>query len=176
MGTARRRNARRPCGRARQTVSDDSPGVVNRTMSEHANIEGACHCGNLSFNLAWPTSQREIPARACGCSFCRKHASSWTSHCDAVLRIMIVDPALASRYRFGTSTADFVVCGRCGVAPFILSEIDAVTYAVVNVNTFSDLGGFSLAHASASFDGEELTNRLERRRRNWIPDVRVGTT
>jgi hypothetical protein len=30
-------------------------------------INGACHCGNISFALDWLPTPTEIPARACGC-------------------------------------------------------------------------------------------------------------
>ncbi len=33
-------------------------------------IPGRCHCGNISFSLAWEPEPAQIPARACGCSFC----------------------------------------------------------------------------------------------------------
>ena len=81
---------------------------------------------------------------------------------------------MVARYAFGTETASFIVCARCGVAPFVTSEIEGATYAVVNVNTFDGVDR-SLIHAQpASFDGEEVAARLERRRRNWIADVTLS--
>jgi hypothetical protein len=38
-------------------------------------INGKCHCGNIAFTLGWEGEPPEIPARACGCSFCSgRHA------------------------------------------------------------------------------------------------------
>jgi len=136
-------------------------------------LHGSCHCGNVSFELAWPGDAATIPARRCGCTFCRKHGGVWTSHPEARLRVRIAQPAQVSRYEFGTGTAEFVVCARCGAAPFVSSRIDGRSYAVVNVNTFDDVDAGRITIAAASFDGEQVGDRLARRRRNWIPDVRV---
>ena len=139
-------------------------------------IEGKCHCGNIAYQLRWPGDGSEIPVRACGCTFCTKHAGAWTSHRDAELVVSFRDAALVSEYGFGTATADFHVCSRCGVVPFVTSEIDGHVYAVVNVNTFEGLDPASFNRSAANFDGEDTGSRLERRKRNWIRSVRVTTT
>jgi len=107
----------------------------------------------------------------CGCTFCQKHIGAWTSHRGAKLAIDIKDRSLVSKYNFGTRTADFFVCSVCGVVPFVLSDIDHRQYAVVNVNTFEDSGSFSFSSSPTSFDGENTTSRLARRKRNWISTV-----
>ena len=134
-------------------------------------IRGGCHCGNIRFVLWWPKSESEIPVRKCGCTFCRKHTGAWTSHRDSELAIEIDDKSLVSEYNFGTETADFYVCSVCGVVPLAMSEIDEELYAVVNVNSFEDLGDFSFSSSTSDFDGEDTVSRLERRKRNWIPSV-----
>lgn len=137
-------------------------------------IQGKCHCGNISFRLDWPGDGSEIAIRACGCTFCTKHGGSWTSNADAALDAQIGDALLVSKYRFGTGTADFYVCSRCGVVPFVTSSVDGRLYAVVNVNTFQDIDTSSMSRAATSFDGEDTAGRLERRQRNWIPTVRIS--
>lgn len=141
-------------------------------MGEYAEIPGSCHCGNIRFTLSWPSTESTILVRKCGCSFCRKHAGAWTSHRDSALAIHVEDPQRLSRYGFGTKTADFCVCAVCGVVPLVLSEIETKRYAIVNVNTFEHAGDFLLAESPMDFDGEDVGSRLERRVRNWIPDVR----
>ncbi len=84
---------------------------------------------------------------------------------------MIQNATEHSRYRFGTETADFHVCRRCGVAPVVTSDIDSTLYAVVNVHTFSDTGGLPVSFAATDFDGEATEERLARRVRKWIPEV-----
>jgi len=135
---------------------------------------GSCHCGNISFALTWPDESGEIPARACGCTFCVKHGGVWTSHPGAILRARVTEPGMVARYAFGTETANFLVCARCGVAPLVTSQIEGATYAVVNVNTFDNLDRARLHAQPASFEGEDMQVRLERRRRNWIADVMLS--
>ena len=134
-------------------------------------IPGGCHCGNITFQLRWDPDPTEIPARACGCTFCAKHGAVWTSNPAGALEVSIKDPALVSRYEFGTHTALFHICGRCGVPPLVTCEIEGLVYAVVNVNTLQDVAPSLFKHAPVSFDGEEVDSRLARRRRNWIASV-----
>ncbi|HEX5684124.1 MAG TPA: hypothetical protein VFY73_08820 [Ideonella sp.] len=134
-------------------------------------ISGACHCGNLAFQLNWSPEPAEIPARACGCTFCVKHGGVWTSCQTGSLKVAVKEPAQVSTYAFGTKTADFHVCTRCGVVPVVSCRLDGRLYAVVNVNTFEGVPSELLRRSPASFDGEDEATRLARRRRHWIPDV-----
>jgi hypothetical protein len=134
-------------------------------------IAGRCHCGNITFTLRW--TREEIPARACDCSFCVKHGGVWTSDPDAALEVTVRDRALVSRYRFGTATADFHVCARCGAVPLVTCEVGGQLRAVVNVNVLEGIDRARLRPAAASFQAEELDDRLVRRQRNWIGTVRI---
>ena len=136
-------------------------------------ISGSCHCGNITFSLDWRPEPAEIPARACSCSFCLKHGGLWTSCPTGSLRITIRQPALVSRYSFGTRTAEFHVCSRCGVVPVVTSRIDGRLYAVVSVNAFQDVNPVLLKRAAARYDGESESARLARRKLNWIADVEI---
>ena len=134
-------------------------------------IRGSCHCRNISFTLTWEPDPTEIPARACGCSFCTKHGGVWTSNPKGTLRVRVEAPALVSRYSFGTQTAEFHICARCGVVPVVTSRIDDHLYAVVSVNAFEGVEPSLLRHAPANFEGEAEAVRLARRTRTWIADV-----
>ena len=138
-------------------------------------IDGKCHCGNIALELEWEGDPPEIPARACGCSFCVKHGGVWTSNRSARLAVTVRDPALVSKYAFGTRTAMFHVCSRCGAVPLATSEIADHLYAVVNVNVLENVDEAWLRRAPASFDGEDVESRLARRARNWIADVQLET-
>lgn len=137
-------------------------------------ITGSCHCGNIAFKLDWSPDPAAIPARACTCSFCQKHGGVWTSNPQGSLDVEVKDPSLVSHYAFGTKTAQFHICSRCGAVPVVTSEIDGNTYAVVSVNAFDNVDASMLQRASASFDGEAEGERLARRARNWIPKVRFA--
>jgi hypothetical protein len=134
-------------------------------------ITGRCHCGNISFTLSWEPEPAEIPARACSCSFCTKHGGVWTSCPTGSLKVTVEEPSLVSHYAFGTKTAQFHICSRCGTVPVVTSEIDGSRYAVVNVNTFEGVAPSLLRRASAAFEGETEAARLARRKRNWIANV-----
>jgi hypothetical protein len=68
-------------------------------------IRGGCHCGNISFSLTWEPDPAQIPARACTCSFSSKPGGVWTSNPRGALRIVILNPALVSKYTFGSGNA-----------------------------------------------------------------------
>jgi hypothetical protein len=135
-------------------------------------IHGKCHCGNISFSLTWEPDPAEIQARACTCSFCTKHGGVWTSNPGGVLEVVIKDPSLVSKYAFGTRTAEFLICTRCGIVPVVTSRIDDRLYAVVSVNAFEGVNQSLLRRAPASFDDEVKDARLARRKRNWIANVK----
>ena len=136
-------------------------------------IRGGCHCGNIAFELGWEPDPVEIPARACDCSFCVKHGGVWTSHPEASLKMIVAEPSQVSKYSFGTRTALFHVCSRCGIVPVVTSQIDGHLYAVVSVNAFNDVKASLIHRNPASFDVEGVDSRLARRKRNWIPSVEV---
>jgi hypothetical protein len=134
-------------------------------------IRGSCHCRNISFTLTWEPDPAEIPARACGCSFCAKHGGVWTSNPAGSLRVAVREPSSVSKYAFGTETARFHICSRCGVVPLVTSEIDGRLFAVVSVNAFENVDASLLRRAPVSFEEETQASRLARRQRNWIPNV-----
>jgi hypothetical protein len=140
-------------------------------------ILGRCHCGNVRFALDWVPEPARIPARACGCTFCRKHGGVWTSCPTGSLTVEIADEAAVSRYAFGTETARFHICSHCGVVPVVTSDIDGATYAVVSVNAFEGVDPGLVDRSPVSFDGETTEERLARRKSRWIPRVefRSGT-
>jgi hypothetical protein len=84
---------------------------------------------------------------------------------------MISNPSLVSKYAFGTRTAEFHICARCGIVPVVTSRIDGHLYAVVSVNAFEAVEQSLLRRAPANFDGEGEDSRLARRKRNWIANV-----
>ena len=134
-------------------------------------FEGSCHCGSITFSAVWPDSDQPIPARACGCDFCRLHGGIWTSNPNASLVVAVASDAAVSEYRFGTETAVFHICARCGVVPVVTSDIAGNTFAVVNVNAIGSADGPGFERSDTNFDGEDVDGRLDRRAENWIADV-----
>lgn len=134
-------------------------------------LEGGCHCGAVRYSLEWPEPPAVIPARRCGCSFCTRFNGIWTSHPGARLEMRVAGDVPMSRYRFGTRTADFRFCSRCGVALLATCEIGGSTRAVLNVNTLDEDQKIEFDSSDSCFDGESLEQRLARRGRNWIGTV-----
>jgi hypothetical protein len=134
-------------------------------------IHGSCHCGNIGFELEWEPDPQEIIARECDCSFCTRHGGLWTSYPAGILRVTVQDPARHSAYSFGTGTALFHVCSRCGAVPVVSSRLDGRDYAVVSVTAFTNVDPALIRRSSASFEGESREERLARRKRNWIGAV-----
>lgn len=134
-------------------------------------IDGKCHCGNLSFSLTWEPDPAQIPARACSCSFCSKHGGVWTSNPTGILKVVAKEPSLVSKYAFGSRTAAFHTCSRCGIVPVVTSQLDGRLYAVVSVNAFEGVDQSLIVRVSTNFDGEEKESRIARWKRNWIANV-----
>ncbi|HEY4091511.1 MAG TPA: hypothetical protein VGN46_08335 [Luteibacter sp.] len=132
-------------------------------------IRGACHCGNVAFELEWP-DHVPVATRECGCTFCQKHGAEWTANPHASLHVRVANTSLVSMHRFGTNTADFHVCARCGVVTLCTSDIEGHQYAVVNTRAFEHRSMLS-PPAPVDFEGEEEDARLRRRARNWIGHV-----
>jgi len=136
-------------------------------------LHGKCHCGNITFSLTWEPDPVEIPARACDCSFCTRHGAAWTSKPDGALAVTVREPSRVNHYAFGTETADFHICARCGVVPLVTCRVEGNLYAVVNVNTLDDIDPSMLQHRPASFSEEDAAAKLSRRQQNWIGNVTI---
>jgi hypothetical protein len=97
----------------------------------------------------------------------------WASHPPGILEVAIREPNGVSKYSFGTHTADFYVCSKCGCVPVVTSTIEGRKYAVVNVNTFEEELGTRVRAAPVTHAEEVGATRLARRAKNWIRNVEV---
>lgn len=138
-------------------------------------LAGGCHCRAIRYTLTWPAS-RPIPARRCGCGYCRRFGGTWTSHPDARLKIRMSHEQAARAYRFGTGTADFLSCARCGVVFAAIDGQGEAAVAIVNVPTLDQSETLDLQYTDSDFDGEPVDERRARRRRNWCGSVRIEFT
>ena len=126
-------------------------------MARHA---GGCHCGALKLEFE---TDAPLAPRACRCSFCRERGARWVSD-PAGSATLTVGPE-ATRYRFGTGTADFLICGRCGSC---IAAVQDGSLAVLNLNAFDDPHE-DLRGEPMDFDGETADSRAARRRARWTP-------
>ena len=131
--------------------------------------QGRCHCGNLRLNLHLSQAPEDTRLRACGCSFCRAHNTRTTSDPEGSVEIWAKDWALVEPYRFGSGTAEFLICQRCGVYIGAVSETTAGSRAVINTTCLEDRAAFIGQPNPTDHDGEEIEDRLARRAANWTP-------
>jgi hypothetical protein len=133
-------------------------------------LSGGCHCGNLQVALDTERGIRELATRACLCSFCTAHGARSVSDPQGRASILIGDDSQTSRYRFGLSTADFMVCKRCGVYVGAVMEDRDGTFCVINVNALRARALFDGVPAQpVDYDGESAEARVARRKRVWTP-------
>ena len=135
---------------------------------------GGCHCGNIGVRLHLSRAPEQMPLRSCACSFCRSHGTRTVSDRDGRVEITAADRSLVERYRFGSRTADYLLCRRCCVYIGALCETASGLRAVLNVNCLDDREHFTSAPVMHDFDGERIENRSSRRAANWMPAVLRG--
>jgi hypothetical protein len=132
---------------------------------------GGCHCGNIKVHLRLAQTPSETPLRACACSFCRAHQTRTVADPAGVFEVAAEDWSLVEPYRFGSRTADYLVCRRCGVYVAAVCETAAGLRAVVNINSLADRASFTAVPSAPDYDGESREARLARRAANWMPAV-----
>jgi len=135
-------------------------------LSEH---RGGCHCGNLRLSLRLSQTLADTRLRACGCSFSRAHNTRTTTDPNGSVDIHAADWSLVQPYRFGTGTAELLICKRCGVYVGAIGETASGTRAVVNTNCLDDRAAFTRQPDPVDHDGEATGDRLARRAANWTP-------
>ena len=132
------------------------------------NINGTCHCGNLGFELATGKSWDDITLRVCHCTFCLRHRGRYWSDPDGTIDIRVQDEGKLIRYRFGHGTADFCICGTCGVFGFAVADAGDGHRAVANLNLALDQHTRVRETVLEALDEDESA-RNTRRTRNWTP-------
>mgnify|MGYP002622716780 CR=1 FL=1 len=128
---------------------------------------GGCHCGALRVRFEPTCAPEEVELRACDCSFCRKHAAVTATDPHGLLALTIVDLEEAVRYRFGTRTADYLLCGRCGVYVAAVMTAESGAVATLNINVLDAREAFARVPRSVSYEGESASQRRRRRAEHW---------
>ena len=135
--------------------------------------QGACHCQNIEIRLESDKTALELGLRTDTCSFCNKHHALYTSDPRGALYIAFREAHLVERYRFGTKTADFLLCKACGV--FVAAYMPEPALAVINVNALEARGAFLANELHVTnLDAETLEQRLTRRKARWTPVLSFG--
>jgi len=128
--------------------------------------EGACHCGAIAARFDTDIAPEAIEVRADQCGFCRRRGAKTVSDPAGSLRLSFREGAV-TRYRFGTRSADFIVCRGCGT--YVAAVIEG--FGVLNV-VGADIAEFARREARpVDYSGESAEVRLARRRARWTPLV-----
>jgi hypothetical protein len=134
------------------------------------NLRGSCHCGRLSVVFSTALDAAQLHPRACDCSFCRKHGAAYISDPAGHLVIHATEPGALREYRQGSHTARLLLCGHCGVVVGVVFDDAGRTYGAVNAACLD--GEVALGDAvSASPQKLNATEKVERWRQLWVPDV-----
>jgi hypothetical protein len=132
---------------------------------------GACHCGAIQVELNLTEPAAEIRVRACQCGLCRRRDTRTVADAAGLAIIRASSSADLARYRFGLSTADYLICKRCGIYVAAVQHDAGQLMSVVNVAGL-DVPEFRAAAGEAvSYEGETVAQRLARRRAYWMPTV-----
>ncbi|KAI9692781.1 MAG: hypothetical protein M1820_009380 [Bogoriella megaspora] len=154
------------CGIRQNTSSSSQAEAVQKT--EH---HGSCHCTAVKVTLKTAKSTAELGARECQCSYCKVHGGSHTSDPEGELLVKAA-PGAINRYRFGTGTADFLLCSNCGVAPAITwRQEGAKLLGVVRVQALENRDEFLKHEKQMNVNAENWEDRVSRRSRSWTPTV-----
>ena len=135
---------------------------------------GGCHCGAISFEYLTDIDPADWSVRACQCSFCRAHDALSTSHPAAEICFAARDPERLQRYRFGLRTADFLLCGQCGVYIGAVIETAAGRFGIINTHALKPVPENIASVAPISYDGEDTGGRVARREERWAPVRTAG--
>jgi hypothetical protein len=146
-------------------------GAVDREEYKMQEYQGGCHCGALGIIYRTNIDPMYWRLRHDGCSFCRRHGVVGTSDPAGSLSIDVENPSMVQYYRFAHRTADFLICGVCGVFVAAITDTARGKRAVINARV---LDGVSLNWASVAdvhFDDESPPQRADRRSLHWTPVV-----
>ena len=134
-------------------------------------MKGGCACGNVSVRLSLTKPLTEYTARKCLCSYCTARGALYVSDPDGKYEISVGEDSQLERQRFGTQTADFLVCRACD--GFVGAVCDTPTgfRAVVNLKCLKEGAALTTKIQDFDYDAETPDQRLARRGRNWTPAV-----
>ncbi|TPL02811.1 MULTISPECIES: hypothetical protein [unclassified Mesorhizobium] len=136
---------------------------------------GGCHCGNIRLSFSTALDPAGLEIRACQCSFCTRHGSRAAADPNGRLVVSVEDRHRLRAYRFGLRTADYLLCGECGVYVAAIAGEGDDARAIVIVNALDDRELFSREPVAVRFDAETREQRVARRRRAWMPVEIRGT-
>ena len=130
---------------------------------------GRCHCGCIGFRYITSVPPDSWSLRICRCSFCRAHGARYVSDPAGTVDFVLTKPEFLVRYRFGSRTADFLLCRGCGVYVGARMTTAAGGFSIINVNALT-IEPLNMPSAEpVTYDGESSEERVARREARWTP-------
>jgi hypothetical protein len=143
-------------------------------MNATHRYEGGCHCGNLTFVFEARAPLETLGLRADQCSFCRAQRARYTSDPNGAMSISVRHADALLRYHFGLRTADFLICGRCGVYIGALMGDGGKSWFTVNVNALRPPPREDFPIEPVDYDAEDVPARIARRKQRWTPVIALS--
>jgi hypothetical protein len=138
------------------------------TDKKYTIIDGACHCGNITYEFKTVFTAESLIIRNCQCSFCKVHGGATARDPDGTVKINARDSDLVTLYRFGTKTTDFVLCARCGVYVGAVLTHKGKQTATLNMR----LSSLDTSNAEPIvYDDEPAEDRVARRMELFTPVI-----
>ncbi len=128
-----------------------------------------CHCGAVSARYRTALAPTAWSVRACQCSFCRAHGALTVSDPDGRLAFAAASDERLQRYRFGSRTAEFLLCRDCGVYVGARIEGAAGGFGVLNVRSLQPVPTQLPAPVSMDYAQESVAAKRARREARWTP-------
>ncbi|MBM3340716.1 MAG: aldehyde-activating protein [Betaproteobacteria bacterium] len=130
---------------------------------------GGCHCGALAFEYRTALAPASWSVRECQCGFCRAHGATTTSDVNGELTFEVRDAQALRRYRFGSRTADFLLCEHCGVYLGVQMQTARGACGIINLRALRAQPAGLPGAAATHLDGEATEQRIARRESRWTP-------
>lgn len=97
------------------------------------------------------------------------HDALSTSDPEGALRFGFENPEALRCYRFALMTADFLLCGECGVYIGAVIDVDGKHYGIVNTHALDEPPSDIAGVGPISYDSEDVASRVVRRAERWTP-------
>lgn len=132
-------------------------------------LGGDCHCGAVAVEFRTRHSVADLRIGRCDCGFCRRQGARTVSDPEGRVIVRETKAETLRAYRFGLATADFLLCGHCGVYIAAALKHEGRTVATLNVNQLDRRDEFDPVPPLFSYDGETVEERRARRLARWTP-------
>ncbi|MGX5201071.1 hypothetical protein [Aliikangiella sp. IMCC44632] len=127
--------------------------------------QGACGCGNLSYQLALTQPLKNYLARYCDCDFCQQHQLAYLSDPAGSCRLYISNPV--NRIKQGSEQAEFIQCENCKIIIAVTVKFNDDLIGAVNVNALVD-NAESLQKVNVSPKQLNASTKLARWQQAWM--------